>query len=143
MKPFKRPESVLVVVTTQTGKALCLLRSDEPLFWQSVTGSLAVGETPHQAAVRELYEETGLTVELGILTDYCYSTYFDIYPQWRHRYPEGTLVNLEHRFGFLLEDERVIQLSDEHIKYIWLPLEEAMKIFISPSNQDAIKALIK
>ena len=55
-KKFKRPESVLVVVYTRTGKVLLLKRADDPDFWQSVTGSLLWEETePRQAAARELH----------------------------------------------------------------------------------------
>src|SRR3989344_4273789 len=59
-RKFKRPESVLVVVYTRTGKVLLLKRADDPDFWQSVTGSLLWEETePQQAAVRELREGSG------------------------------------------------------------------------------------
>ena len=76
-KKFKRPESVLVVVYTRTGKVLLLKRADDPDFWQSVTGSLLWEETePRQAAARELREETGLRAAEGLR---------DL--QLTHRYP--------------------------------------------------------
>jgi dATP pyrophosphohydrolase len=49
---FKRPESVLVVVHTDDGQVLQLLRREPTGFWQSVTGSLQEGETPLKAARR-------------------------------------------------------------------------------------------
>ncbi len=60
---FRRPESVLVAVFAADGQALLLRRSQPFEFWQSVTGSLGDGESPDAAAVRELFEETGLTDE--------------------------------------------------------------------------------
>ena len=67
---FKRPESVLVVVYTRTGKVLLLRRADHPEFWQSVTGSMEWGdEQPAETAVRELREETGITAAPAALTD--------------------------------------------------------------------------
>ena len=37
-----------------------LQRRDDPAFWQSVTGSLEEHEMPHDAAVREVWEEERL-----------------------------------------------------------------------------------
>ena len=66
-KPFKIPVSVLVVIHTPDGQVLLLERADRPGFWQSVTGSLdAPDEPPVKAAVREVFEETGLRVGEGI-----------------------------------------------------------------------------
>lgn len=60
---FKIPESVLVVIFSDDLKVLLLERADRPGFWQSVTGSKdAAEETPHQVAVREVREETGIIV---------------------------------------------------------------------------------
>ena len=65
---YKRPESVLVVIHTERGEVLQLRRREPADFWQSVTGSLHAGETPLQAAIREVREETGLAADAG-LTD--------------------------------------------------------------------------
>jgi len=43
--PYKRPESVLVVIYTARPEVLLLHRSDMPEYWQSVTGSLEDRET--------------------------------------------------------------------------------------------------
>lgn len=142
MNQWKRPESVLVIVATHTQKILCLLRSDHPLFWQSITGSLQEGESPKAAALRELYEETGLQEKEGELVDCQYSVYFDIYPHWRHRYHPEVKQNLEHVFCFLVEEQQDIKLSHEHTKYCWLPKKEAITIMASPSNQTAIETFI-
>ena len=57
--PYKRPESVLLVIATLGGEFLMLERAQPAGFWQSVTGSLEPGESPRQAAGRELREEIG------------------------------------------------------------------------------------
>ena len=55
---YKHPISVLVVIFAQdTGRVLMLQRRDDSDFWQSVTGSLEAGETPLQAARREVLED--------------------------------------------------------------------------------------
>ena len=63
MKPKKRPESVLVVIYNDADQVLAMQRQDDPTFWQSVTGSIELGETPLQTAIREVEEETGYRVD--------------------------------------------------------------------------------
>ena len=60
MNGFKRPESVLVIVYTRTGKVLLMHRKDRPGFWQSVTGSMKWDErdpvvTAQSARGRDTY----------------------------------------------------------------------------------------
>lgn len=136
----KRPISVLVVVHTVNLEVLLLERADHPGYWQSVTGSLEAGESPREAAMRELGEETGL--KQGQLLDWNLATEYEIYPEWRHRYAPGVTRNLEHVFGFRLENRVPVRLSPrEHLDYAWLPhLEAADKVF-SSSNASAILKL--
>jgi dATP pyrophosphohydrolase len=92
MKPYKIPESVLVVIHTADLQVLLIERADKPGFWQSVTGSLdAVGEPLLAAATRELFEETGIVADGQhiVLRDWQLSNIYTIYPVWRHRYAPG------------------------------------------------------
>ena len=138
---YKRPESVLIVVTTQTGKVLLLRRADRAEFWQSITGSLHWGEAAPVAAVRELREETGLEAPQG-LRDWAKTYRYEILPQWRRRYAPGTRENTEHVFSLELTDESVITVnSAEHTAYAWISFEEAQARASSWSNRDVIKML--
>lgn len=139
----KRPESVLVVVYTADEAVLLLQRRDHPEFWQSVTGSLEATETKVDAALRELHEETGLSAADGILTDCHLANWFEIYPQWRHRYPANVTKNLEHVFSFVIPQEIAISLSHEHLAYRWLSKDEASQFASSPSNRTAIKTFVR
>jgi dihydroneopterin triphosphate diphosphatase len=63
-KPFKIPQSVLVVIHTSDLQVLLMERADKPGFWQSVTGSKdALDEPLVETCVREVFEETGIMVE--------------------------------------------------------------------------------
>jgi dATP pyrophosphohydrolase len=138
---YKRPESVLVVVYTVQSEVLMLRRKWPPNFWQSVTGSLEWGETPGQAAARELFEETGLAAES--LVDCQDKHVFTIYPIWRHRYAPGIKENLEHVFRLRLDGRRDIALDgQEHQQYLWMPKLEAAAVATSHTNRDAILAWV-
>ena len=138
-KEFKRPESVLVVVYTLTGKVLLLRRADDPDFWQSVTGSLLWEETePRQAAERELKEETGLEAtealqEAGLTHRYT------ILPKWRSRYAPKVKENTEHVYFLALPAESVITVNPaEHDEYNWYSFDEAAAKVSSWTNREAI-----
>lgn len=138
---FKLPESVLVVVHTAALDVLLLERARQPGLWQSVTGSREPGDADLAAtARRELQEETSFTD--GALSDWRYENRYEIWPQWRHRYAPGVTHNVEHVFGFRIEERRPAVLDPaEHVAQQWLPLEAAMAKVFSPTNRDAIGQL--
>ena len=141
IKTFKIPISVLVVIHTPAMEILLLERAAHPGYWQSVTGSREEGEDLQATAWRELYEETGLTAEEGMLHDWQQSQVFEIFPEWRHRYAPGVTHNTEHVFSYTLPEKCKIILSEEHSHYRWLPQQEAADLCFSWSNRDAILAL--
>lgn len=139
---FKTPVSALVLIHTEDLQVLIMERADKAGFWQSVTGSLEAGETPKQAAVREVLEETGLHAERYELQDWQVANTYDIYPHWRHRYAPGVTTNVEHQFALVLPSPLPIQLApDEHLQYAWVDWREAAQRVFSWTNVDAIKRL--
>ena len=133
---YKRPESVLVVVYTTRGDVLMLRRRHPADFWQSVTGSLEQGETPADAARRELREETGLDMAV---TDCQRSHEFEILPAWRNRFAPGTQSNREHVFVACCPERPDVKIDlQEHTAYRWLPRARAAKLASSATNRDAI-----
>ncbi|MBR6877022.1 MAG: dihydroneopterin triphosphate diphosphatase [Neisseriaceae bacterium] len=137
-KPTKKiPVSVLVLLHDDSGNVLLLERKDRAGFWQSVTGSLELGETPFQAALREVKEETGIVMLPEKLDDWHYSCQYEIFEHWRHRYPDGVTHNTEHWFSYMLPEKTVVQLS-EHTAQQWLPAPQAAQLVFSPSNREII-----
>ena len=135
---YKRPESILVVVATRGGEVLMLRRTQPADFWQSVTGSLRWGESPRQAALRELREETGIQAGAALL-DLHHSVEFPILPAWRHRYAPSARVNREHWYALLLPCRRLIRSNPrEHGEHRWLPWPRAAALASSWTNRDAI-----
>jgi len=117
-------------------------RADKPGYWQSVTGSIELGETPEQAAVREVKEETGLDALAYNFQDWHASNVYEIYPHWRYRYAAGVTENIEHLFGLMLPSALPITLApDEHTQYVWVDWREAAQRVFSWTNVDALKRL--
>ena len=88
--------------------------------WDFAKGKLEAGETALQAAIREVQEETGLTVQTEPGFEQMYTYYF--------KDRSGNLVTKEVTF-FIAEVQPTVEviLSHEHIFYKWLPFEDARK----------------
>ena len=139
----KIPVSVLVVIHTPDLRVLLLERADHPGFWQSVTGSVDSADEPlAETCRREVLEETGIDAGRHQLCDWQLQNRYEIYPTWRHRYPEGVTHNTEHVFGLQVPRPLPVRLAPrEHLSFVWLPWEQAAERCFSLSNVEAIRAL--
>jgi dATP pyrophosphohydrolase len=142
-RPFKIPQSILVVIHTPALDVLLLNRVDAPNFWQSVTGSKEPeDESFEETAIREVMEETGIACAAGVLKDWGLENVYDIYPRWAHRYAPGVTRNTEHVYGLTVVAGTPVRLNPrEHTAYRWLPYREAADACFSPSNAEAILML--
>ncbi|HLF84579.1 MAG TPA: dihydroneopterin triphosphate diphosphatase [Blastocatellia bacterium] len=141
---YKQPRSVQVVIFANSPRErryLLLSRVvSHGAFWQPVTGSLEVGETHRQAAVREVLEETGISsleeelIELGVVNT------FEIAPQWREKYAPGVTHNEEVCFALKVVECEVQVDSIEHDAYVWVTCERAMEMVYWDSNKRALAA---
>ena len=139
---FKKPVSSLVLIYTEDFKVLLMERADKKAFWQSVTGSLEENETPRDAAIREVFEETGIDSTQYQLEDWELSHVYEIYAHWRYRYAPDITHNTEHIFALKVPVSIPIQLSvDEHVQYLWVNWRDAMDKVFSWTNVEAIKKL--
>ncbi|HCY15846.1 MAG: dihydroneopterin triphosphate diphosphatase [Curvibacter sp. GWA2_64_110] len=146
-KPYKIPQSVLVVIHTPALEVLLIKRADAEDFWQSVTGAKDHMDEPFAAtAVREVAEETGIDALAAghCLRDWGLENVYDIYPRWRHRYAPGVTRNTEHLFGLQVPAGTKVRLDPrEHTDWRWLPWREAAEACYSPSNAEACLMLPK
>jgi dihydroneopterin triphosphate diphosphatase len=147
-RPFKIPQSVLVVIHTTGRDVLLIERADKPGFWQSVTGSKdRADESLVETCVREVQEETGIAiggaqVPLAALRDWQLENVYEIYPVWIHRYEPGITHNTEHVFGLTVPRDIAVTLNPrEHLRFAWLPWREAADRCFSPSNAEAVLQL--
>lgn len=148
MAGSKIPESVLIIIHTPELEVLLLERADHPGFWQSVTGSRDSYEEPLiETARRELFEETGLIAggdKVAELMDWGLEQVYEIYPHWRHRYPQGVTRNTEHVFSVCVDKACTITLAPrEHLRFAWMTWEQAAERCFSWTNSTAIRELAR
>lgn len=144
-RPHKIPESVLVVIHTSDLQVLLLERADHPDFWQSVTGSKdSLDEPLAETCRREVMEETGLDTQVFVLVDLHLNNRFEIFAHWRHRYSDGVTHNTEAVFALELPARLPITIAPrEHLRYQWLPWEQAASRCFSWTNVQAIEELAR
>ena len=139
--PFKQPRSVQVVIFAESaaGREYLLLKrvASHGGFWQSVTGSLEEGETHAEAAVREVYEETGIRRCEDELIDLNVTNVFEIAPQWRAKYAPGVTSNEEVCFALKVDKCEVRIDPREHEQHIWVGDETVMQMLYWESNKRA------
>ena len=115
--------TVSVVPLGADGRVLLLRRSEaRGGFWQQVTGRLEPGESPDEAARRELAEETGADVPVEPLG---YRHAFALDPSLNRVSPGALVVVEETAFAARLPDGFSARLSDEHAEHAWVTPEEA------------------
>ena len=144
-KPFKIPQSVLVIIHTADLQVLLMRRADSPgdvPYWQPVTGSKDTeDESWVETAIREVGEETGIDAYHPdcILRDWNLENIYPIYPQWLYRYAPGVRMNTEHVLSLQVPSYVNITLSPrEHTAYAWHDWKEAAERCYSISNSEAI-----
>jgi lipoyl(octanoyl) transferase len=115
--------TVSVTATGEDGRVLLLLRRpDRGGFWQQVTGRVEPGESPAEAARRELREETGLDLPVEPLG---YRHAFALDPSLLGR-PAGDLrTAAETAFAARVPPGAEPRLSGEHVAMEWVVPAEA------------------
>jgi len=100
--------------------------------WDYPKGHIEKGETPLDAAVRELKEETGIA-DARVVEGFARKIgYF-----FRHK--KRGLVRKSVIFFLAETKARKAKLSDEHVDFAFLPYEEAMKRLTYASAREVLR----
>ena len=109
----------------EDGEILLLRVENEKVsFWQPITGGIESGESPEEACLREIKEETGLLLACPNLTSL---------GDFTVKIDENLTIH-KHLF-LVLTVQKQIQISDEHVGDQWVALDKVSSQLYWPSNQ--------
>ncbi len=122
---------------TKSREFLALKRSPDlivyPNLWQTITGTIEKKETAAQAALREIREETGLSIQ-NIRTIPYVASFYD---------PKSDEINLTPVFGAIVDSDAKVTLSAEHQDFKWASYEKCLKIFELPAHRLGLKYFLE
>ena len=99
-----------------------------PTAWETVHGHIEAGESPEEAALREVREEAGLTVQR--LYNVC------VQPFYLHKL---ATVELAVVFAAFVDRAQPITLGAEHMRHEWLTPDAALTRFVWPRERAALR----
>ena len=115
------------------GRVLALRRAPDnlagPGLWETVSGRIEQGEAPRAAVLREIVEETGLSVEVD-------ERPWDAYPALRRGHP---MIVIVYRAKYVAGE---VQISHEHDQFAWLDGDEFAAHSTLPLLVDCVRRVL-
>ena len=103
---------------------LLKVENEKLSFWQPITGGIESGESPEEACLREIKEETGLVLHRSNLTSL---------GDFMVKIDEN--LSIHKNLFLVLTEQKDIQISDEHVGAQWVALDKVSSQLYWPSNQ--------
>lgn len=123
-----------MMVINKDGLVFVAQRRDIRLdAWQMPQGGIDEGESPHQAAIRELYEEIG-TDKVELLAEASDWYHYDLPEELQHKMWNGQFRGQTQKwflFRFLGQDTDIdLSITDEFIDWKWVEPHELKKLVV-------------
>lgn len=114
--------SIYTILRNEKGEFLLLRRAENshsnPGKWDLPGGKLNHEEILEEAIVREVWEETEISIVPGEIAGY---VTFEL--------PQKKVIAIIYDGGYIISD---VKLSHEHTEYSWIPLDEILKMNTLP-----------
>ena len=125
--------SVYTIVLNDKGELLLLKRSKDsnnnPGKWDLPGGKMELDETLKEALMREVREETGISIVPGEVAGY--ATY---------ELPERKVIAIIVDGGYVNPS---VNLSHEHTEYSWVPLDDVLEMpMLAPYLKDFFRRFV-
>ncbi len=129
---YEKSCGAVVFTRRADGIRLLLVRNCNGKYWSFPKGHMEVGENEHQTALREVFEETGLNIE--------------IYQGYRQVSDYSPFGNIKKRVIFFLaetKDDKVKIQRSEIESYVWVTFDQARKLCCYRNDQRILETAQK
>jgi len=109
----------IIIFRKENSKNLFLLLRYPSGHWDFVKGKMEKDESTHETAIRETKEETGIK-------DVSFLENFEEWIDYNFQY-QGELVQKKVVFFLAETKTKEIEISHEHLEYIWMDYNAAME----------------
>jgi 8-oxo-dGTP pyrophosphatase MutT (NUDIX family) len=116
---IEETSSGVVLFRKEDEKILFLLLHYPSGHWDFVKGKMEEGESPHETAIRETNEETGIT-DIEFLDN------FEEWIQYNFQF-QGELVQKKVVFFLGETKTKDVKISHEHLNFTWMDYTTAME----------------
>ncbi len=138
------PYQVLVILFLRVEDDIkyCIFERNSPKsLTQFIAGGGENNESPIEAAIREVFEESGVNnANFQQLTSTCYIPTYIFSEAQREEWGSEVFVIPEYSFGAEVKSD-MIQISDEHTGFRWVSYNEAYNHLKWDSNKTALYEL--
>jgi len=108
-----------IIYREEDGKKYFLLLHYPSGHWDYVKGKMEENETTHETTIREAKEETGIS-DLEFINN------LEEKIEYNFQY-DGKLIHKQVFFFLAKTNTKEISISHEHLDYIWLEFDDALK----------------
>jgi dATP pyrophosphohydrolase len=115
----------------------CIFKRSDVSYWQGIAGGGEEQELPRQAAEREIFEESGISMSTKLFQLETISSIPVHYFADKEAWEENKYVILNYCFAVEVFSYS-ISLSDEHSEYKWVNYPEARKLLYWDDNKTAL-----
>lgn len=136
--PGEKSAGAIIFRKSNIGIQYLLLFGDK-IGWGFPKGHIEENETPKDAAVREVEEETGISIT-HFITNFEAYTQYDMTHDYRFTPPKKLKESYEKSVVFYLSEvakSQNVTLSNEHEKYVWATYTAAQELL--KFNNDTLK----
>lgn len=130
----ERSAGAVLFSETPSGRVFLLLNYPSG-HWDFVKGNIENGETPRQTVIREIKEET-------CIVDVEFVNGFEDKIEYHYR-RDGNIVHKEVVFFLAKTKTTDVKISHEHLGFVWLSFNDALKKLTYKNAQNVLKKVKK